>query len=49
MKHNNLTERIGLAAFTIIFILSFVIGFALLHQIINFLITYQGTGLHQYR
>jgi len=49
MKHNNLTGAIGVAAFAGIFILLFVIGFTVLHQIINFLITYQGTGLRQYR
>jgi len=45
MKHNNLTGTISVAAFTIAFIFLFIVGYAVLHQIINFIITYQGTGL----
>jgi hypothetical protein len=46
MKHNNLPGTIGVATFAVISIFLFVTVFTLLHQIVNFLVAYQGTGLH---
>jgi len=46
MKHKHLTGTFGAAAFAAIFILLFVIGFTVLHQIIDFLITCRLASIH---
>jgi hypothetical protein len=46
MKQNNLSTMIGVATAASIFLLLFVVGFTLLHQIINFLETYRAADLY---
>jgi len=50
MKQNNsFPVAVGVSALVIIFIALIFISFNLMHQIINYLLTYRATGLYQYR
>jgi hypothetical protein len=46
MKQNNLSIAIGSITVAAIFIILFVAGYTVLHQIENFFITYQGNGFY---
>jgi hypothetical protein len=49
IQNNNLSVAVGVSALVIIYIVMYVISFNLIHQIIDFLLTYRSTGLGKYR